>query len=36
MAPAREDARLYTVGAALEALLVDSWGGALLAQAPAR
>jgi aspartyl-tRNA(Asn)/glutamyl-tRNA(Gln) amidotransferase subunit A len=35
MAPAREDARLYTVGAALEQLLVDSWGGPLLAQAPA-
>jgi aspartyl-tRNA(Asn)/glutamyl-tRNA(Gln) amidotransferase subunit A len=34
MAPAREDARLYTVGAALEALLVDSWGGPLLSQAP--
>jgi len=34
MAPAREDARLYTVGAALEALLVDSWGGPLLAKAP--
>ena len=26
MAPAREDARLYTVGAALEQLLVDQWG----------
>jgi aspartyl-tRNA(Asn)/glutamyl-tRNA(Gln) amidotransferase subunit A len=36
MAPVREDARLYTVGAALEALLVDAWGGPLLAQAPAR
>ena len=35
MAPAREDARLYTVGAALEQLLVDRWGGPLLAQAPA-
>ncbi len=35
MAPAREDARLYTVGAALEQLLVDQWGGPLLAQAPA-
>ena len=35
MAPAREDARLYTVGAALEQLLVDAWGGALLEKAPA-
>jgi len=35
MAPAREDARLYTVGAALEQLLVDRWGGPLLAKAPA-
>ena len=35
MAPAREDARLYTVGAALEQLLVDAWGGALLERAPA-
>jgi aspartyl-tRNA(Asn)/glutamyl-tRNA(Gln) amidotransferase subunit A len=35
MAPAREDARLYTVGAALEQLLVDQWGGPLLAKAPA-
>lgn len=34
MAPAREDARLYTVGAALEQLLVDQWGGPLLAKAP--
>jgi aspartyl-tRNA(Asn)/glutamyl-tRNA(Gln) amidotransferase subunit A len=34
MAPAREDARLYTVGAALEQLLADSWGGPLLAKAP--
>jgi aspartyl-tRNA(Asn)/glutamyl-tRNA(Gln) amidotransferase subunit A len=34
MAPARQDARLYTVGAALEQLLVDAWGGPLLAQAP--
>jgi aspartyl-tRNA(Asn)/glutamyl-tRNA(Gln) amidotransferase subunit A len=34
LAPAREDARLYQVGAALEALLVDSWGGPLLARAP--
>ena len=35
LAPARQDARLYRVGAALEALLVDSWGGPLLDRAPA-
>ncbi|WP_296193524.1 Asp-tRNA(Asn)/Glu-tRNA(Gln) amidotransferase subunit GatA [uncultured Microbacterium sp.] len=35
IAPAREDARLYRVGAALEALLVDQWGGPLLDRAPA-
>jgi len=34
MAPAREDARLYRVGAALEALLERQWGGPLLSQAP--
>jgi aspartyl-tRNA(Asn)/glutamyl-tRNA(Gln) amidotransferase subunit A len=34
MAPARSDARLYTVGAALEQLLEDRWGGPLLSQAP--
>jgi aspartyl-tRNA(Asn)/glutamyl-tRNA(Gln) amidotransferase subunit A len=34
LAPAREDARLYRVGAALEALLVDRWGGPLLDRAP--
>ena len=34
LAPVREDARLYRVGAALEALLVDQWGGPLLNQAP--
>jgi aspartyl-tRNA(Asn)/glutamyl-tRNA(Gln) amidotransferase subunit A len=34
MAPARADARLYTVGAALEQLLEDRWGGPLLSQAP--
>ncbi len=34
LAPAHEDARLYRVGAALEADLVASWGGPLLAQAP--
>ncbi|ASN51539.1 Asp-tRNA(Asn)/Glu-tRNA(Gln) amidotransferase subunit GatA [Sinomonas sp. R1AF57] len=35
LAPAREDARLYRVGAALESLLEAQWGGPLLAQAPA-
>jgi len=35
LAPAREDARLYRVGAGLEALLVDQWGGPLLDRAPA-
>jgi len=35
MAAARDDARLYTVGAALESLLEESWGGSLLSQAPA-
>jgi aspartyl-tRNA(Asn)/glutamyl-tRNA(Gln) amidotransferase subunit A len=35
LAPAYEDARLYRVGAALEALLVDAWGGQLLDGAPA-
>jgi aspartyl-tRNA(Asn)/glutamyl-tRNA(Gln) amidotransferase subunit A len=34
MAPARSDARLYTVGSALEQLLEDRWGGPLLSQAP--
>ena len=34
IAPAREDARLYRVGAALETLLVDSWGAPLLTRAP--
>ncbi|MFC7458306.1 Asp-tRNA(Asn)/Glu-tRNA(Gln) amidotransferase subunit GatA [Brachybacterium sp. GCM10030267] len=34
LAPARADERLYQVGGALEALLEDSWGGPLLAQAP--
>ncbi|QHC73739.1 Asp-tRNA(Asn)/Glu-tRNA(Gln) amidotransferase subunit GatA [Rathayibacter sp. VKM Ac-2805] len=34
LAPAREDVRLYTVGAALEALLEEKWGRPLLAQAP--
>ncbi|GAA1652563.1 Asp-tRNA(Asn)/Glu-tRNA(Gln) amidotransferase subunit GatA [Microbacterium flavum] len=35
IAPARQDARLYRVGAALETLLVDEWGGPLLDRAPA-
>jgi aspartyl-tRNA(Asn)/glutamyl-tRNA(Gln) amidotransferase subunit A len=34
LAPALEDARLYRVGAALEAMLVDRWGGRLLDRAP--
>ncbi|WP_404433231.1 Asp-tRNA(Asn)/Glu-tRNA(Gln) amidotransferase subunit GatA [Microbacterium lacus] len=34
LAPARADAQLYRVGAALEAVLVDSWGGPLLDRAP--
>jgi aspartyl-tRNA(Asn)/glutamyl-tRNA(Gln) amidotransferase subunit A len=34
LAPAREDARLYRVGAALESLLVAEWGGTLLEKAP--
>jgi aspartyl-tRNA(Asn)/glutamyl-tRNA(Gln) amidotransferase subunit A len=34
LAPALEDARLYRVGAALEAMLVERWGGPLLAKAP--
>ena len=35
LAPVAEDARLYRVGAALEARLVDAWGGPLLDRAPA-
>ena len=35
LAPVREDARLYRVGAALEVLLEDAWGGPLLDRAPA-
>ncbi|CAN5155789.1 Asp-tRNA(Asn)/Glu-tRNA(Gln) amidotransferase subunit GatA [soil metagenome] len=35
MAPARQDARLYSLGATLEALLEDRWGHTLLSQAPA-
>jgi aspartyl-tRNA(Asn)/glutamyl-tRNA(Gln) amidotransferase subunit A len=34
LAPATEDARLYGVGAVLEKLLTDRWGGHLLTQAP--
>ncbi|MCU1529704.1 MAG: aspartyl/glutamyl-tRNA amidotransferase subunit [Frondihabitans sp.] len=34
MAPAREDARLYTYGAALEQLLEQTWGHTLISQAP--
>ncbi|NLA09633.1 MAG: Asp-tRNA(Asn)/Glu-tRNA(Gln) amidotransferase GatCAB subunit A, partial [Microbacteriaceae bacterium] len=34
IAPARQDAKLYSVSAALEALLQDKWGGALLDRAP--
>jgi aspartyl-tRNA(Asn)/glutamyl-tRNA(Gln) amidotransferase subunit A len=35
LAPALHDDRLYTVGAALEARLVERWGGPILDQAPA-
>ncbi|MCD5346924.1 Asp-tRNA(Asn)/Glu-tRNA(Gln) amidotransferase subunit GatA [Agromyces sp. H3Y2-19a] len=34
LAPAREDARLYNVGGALEQLLIAEWGGPILAKAP--
>lgn len=34
LAPAREDARLYNVGGALEALLQEQWGHSLISQAP--
>ncbi|MFC8410656.1 Asp-tRNA(Asn)/Glu-tRNA(Gln) amidotransferase subunit GatA [Arthrobacter sp. NPDC057259] len=34
LAPARQDARLYRVGAVLESLLEEQWGGPLLAKAP--
>jgi aspartyl-tRNA(Asn)/glutamyl-tRNA(Gln) amidotransferase subunit A len=34
LAPATQDARLYGVGAALEKMLTEKWGGALLARAP--
>ena len=35
LAPATKDERLYGVGAALEAMLEQRWGGPLLAKAPA-
>jgi aspartyl-tRNA(Asn)/glutamyl-tRNA(Gln) amidotransferase subunit A len=34
MAPAHEDARLYTLGATLERLLEEQWGAPLLSKAP--
>ena len=34
LAPAMADDRVYRVGAALEALLAQEWGGALLDRAP--
>jgi aspartyl-tRNA(Asn)/glutamyl-tRNA(Gln) amidotransferase subunit A len=34
LAPARQDVRLYRVGAALEKILVESWGGPILDRAP--
>jgi aspartyl-tRNA(Asn)/glutamyl-tRNA(Gln) amidotransferase subunit A len=34
LAPATKDERLYGVGAALETMLLDQWGGPLLAKAP--
>ena len=34
LAPATQDDRLYRVGATLEALLADRWGGPLLDRAP--
>jgi aspartyl-tRNA(Asn)/glutamyl-tRNA(Gln) amidotransferase subunit A len=34
LAPALADDRCYRVGAALETLLTDQWGGPLLARAP--
>jgi aspartyl-tRNA(Asn)/glutamyl-tRNA(Gln) amidotransferase subunit A len=34
LAPAMADDRLYRVGAALEAALLDAWGGPLLDRAP--
>jgi len=35
MAPAMQDQRMYTVGAALEAALLDQWGAPLLSRIPA-
>jgi aspartyl-tRNA(Asn)/glutamyl-tRNA(Gln) amidotransferase subunit A len=35
MAPAMQDQRLYSVGAALEAELLSKWGAPLLSQIPA-
>ncbi len=35
LAPAKADDRMYRIGAALEAALESSWGGPLLAKAPA-
>jgi aspartyl-tRNA(Asn)/glutamyl-tRNA(Gln) amidotransferase subunit A len=34
LAPALADARLYRVGAAVEAALAEQWGGPLLSKAP--
>jgi aspartyl-tRNA(Asn)/glutamyl-tRNA(Gln) amidotransferase subunit A len=34
LAPATKDERLYGVGAALESMLLEKWGGPLLAKAP--
>ena len=34
MAPAHEDARIYTVGATLEALLEQSWGHTVISRSP--
>jgi aspartyl-tRNA(Asn)/glutamyl-tRNA(Gln) amidotransferase subunit A len=34
LAPATKDERLYGVGAALEQMLTEKWGGPLLASAP--
>jgi aspartyl-tRNA(Asn)/glutamyl-tRNA(Gln) amidotransferase subunit A len=34
LAPATRDERLYGVGAALEAMLIERWGGPLLSRAP--
>jgi aspartyl-tRNA(Asn)/glutamyl-tRNA(Gln) amidotransferase subunit A len=35
LAPALADDRVYRVGAALESLLLEQWGGPLLDRAPA-